>query len=344
MYSPTEQFADFNKVNVTQAAKIASVALENTERLVTLNMNAVKLVLATGVEGVNAVASVKDVQDLLTLRAKYAETGVETATAYTRSLYEISSQAQAQFTALAGGSLVELYEGHRGVGREGHQERPGRLGNRRQRVQVDVRRSTAAFDQIQKATKQVVSFADASVRAASANAPAREVGVEGSQGCLRSAESTGRRRTDRRLKVLRNTCIFLLLLRDTAWPRRANLRGIFLCRSPVSRAIRPCRPGAPPRRASAHRRPEARELRRVEILDRRLDRCHRAHESRVGSGRARRVAQLDHDGLGRACRRKQRGPLKERRVEAGLEQRRERPAARRAACRPTLPGCAPCRP
>ena len=90
MYSATEQFADFNKVNVTQAAKIAAVALENTERLVTLNMNAVKLVLATGVEGVNAVASVKDVQDLLTLRAKYAETGVETATAYTRSLYEIS--------------------------------------------------------------------------------------------------------------------------------------------------------------------------------------------------------------------------------------------------------------
>jgi len=30
--------------------------------------------------------------------------------------------------------------------------------------------STAAFDQFQKATKQVVSFADASVRAASANA------------------------------------------------------------------------------------------------------------------------------------------------------------------------------
>jgi phasin family protein len=101
MYSATEQFADFSKSNVTQASKIASLAIENAEKLLTLNMNAAKMVLATGVEGAKAAASVKDVQDLLVLRTKYAETGVETATAYTRSLYEISSQAQAQFSALA---------------------------------------------------------------------------------------------------------------------------------------------------------------------------------------------------------------------------------------------------
>ena len=87
MYSATEQFADFNKANVAQATKLAALAMENAEKLVNLNMNAAKIVLAKGVEGAAAAASVKDVQDLMALRAKYAESGVETATAYTRSLY-----------------------------------------------------------------------------------------------------------------------------------------------------------------------------------------------------------------------------------------------------------------
>jgi phasin family protein len=170
MYSATEQFADFSKVNVAQAAKIASVALENTERLVTLNMNAVKLVLATGVEGANAVAAVKDVQDLLTLRAKYAETGVETATAYTRSLYEISSQAQAQFTALAEEVWSNYTKDTAAWVEKATKNAPAGSETAVNAFKSTLAASTAAFDQIQKATKQVVSFADASVRAASANA------------------------------------------------------------------------------------------------------------------------------------------------------------------------------
>ena len=140
MYSPTEQITDFNKANVAQATRLATLAMENAEKLVNLNLNAAKIVLAKGAESAAAAASVKDVQDLMALRAKYAESGVEAATAYTRSLYEISSQAQAQFTALA----EEAWSAYT--------------------------KDTAAFDQFQKATKQVVSLADASVRAASANA------------------------------------------------------------------------------------------------------------------------------------------------------------------------------
>ena len=101
IYTATEQFADFSKANVAQAQRIAALAIENAEKFLRLNLNAAKVVLANGAEGAAAVASVKDVQDLMALRAKYAETGVQTATAYTKGLYELSSEAQAQFTALA---------------------------------------------------------------------------------------------------------------------------------------------------------------------------------------------------------------------------------------------------
>ena len=170
MYSATEQFADFSKSNVTQASKIASLAIENAEKLMTLNMNAAKVVLAKGVEGATAAAAVKDVQDLLALRAKYAETGVETATAYTRSLYEISSQAQAQFSALAEEVWSAYTKDTAAWVEKASKSAPAGSEPAVNAFKSTFAASTAAFDQFQKATKQVVSLADASVRAASANA------------------------------------------------------------------------------------------------------------------------------------------------------------------------------
>ena len=43
----------------------------------------------------------KDVQEFFTLRARLAEAGVQTALGYSRGIYEIASEAQADFSALA---------------------------------------------------------------------------------------------------------------------------------------------------------------------------------------------------------------------------------------------------
>ena len=79
MYNPTEQITEFNKANVASAIKLASISIEKAEKLVSLNLNAAKLALAQGVEGAQAAASVKDVQELMALRAKIAELGVQSA-------------------------------------------------------------------------------------------------------------------------------------------------------------------------------------------------------------------------------------------------------------------------
>ena len=76
MYNATEQFAEFNKVNVANATKLAALSIENAEKLFKLNLTAAKAAFAQGVEGAQAAASVKDVQELIALRTKYAESGV----------------------------------------------------------------------------------------------------------------------------------------------------------------------------------------------------------------------------------------------------------------------------
>ena len=92
MYNPQEQFAEFSKTNVAQATKFAALSLESAEKLVKFNLGATKAVFAQTVEGAQAAASVKDVQDLLTLRTKFAEAQVQTATGYARNLYELATE------------------------------------------------------------------------------------------------------------------------------------------------------------------------------------------------------------------------------------------------------------
>ena len=170
IYTATEQFADFSKANVAQAQKIAAIALENAEKFVKLNMNAAKVVLANGVESASAVASVKDVQDLMALRTKFAQSGVETATAYTRSLYEISSEAQAQFTALAEEAWSTYTKDAAAWVEKASKSAPAGSESAVNAFKSTIAATTAAFDQFQKASKQVVNLADANVRRAAATA------------------------------------------------------------------------------------------------------------------------------------------------------------------------------
>ena len=169
MYNAS-QFAEFNKANVAQATKLAAIALDNAEKVMTLNLNATKLAFAQGVEGASAVAAVKDVQDLIALPTKYAETGVQSVVGYSRSLYELSSAAQAQFSALAEEALAAYTKGLASWVEKASQSAPAGSEVAINAMKSTVAATSAAFDQFQKASKQVVSFADASVRAAADNA------------------------------------------------------------------------------------------------------------------------------------------------------------------------------
>jgi len=170
MYNATEQFAAFNQANVSNAIKLASLSIENAEKLVQLNINAAKLAIAQAVEGAQAAASVKDVQELVALRAKLAEVGVQSATGYSRTLYELSSEAQAGYSALAEQSWADYTKGVAAWVEKASQSAPAGSDVAVNALKSTFAASTAAFDQFQKATRQVVDLADASVRAAAANA------------------------------------------------------------------------------------------------------------------------------------------------------------------------------
>ena len=166
MYNPTEQITEFNKANVASAMKLASIGIEKAEKLVSLNLNAAKLALAQGVEGAQAAASVKDVQELMALRAKIAELGVQSAMGYSRTLYELSTEASSEFSAFAEQAWSNYTKNVAAFVEKASAAAPAGSDFGLNAFRSTIAASTAAFDQFQKATKQVVSLADASVRAA----------------------------------------------------------------------------------------------------------------------------------------------------------------------------------
>ncbi|MGE5668008.1 MAG: phasin family protein [Betaproteobacteria bacterium] len=170
MYNATEQFTALNQAGVSSAVKLASLSIENTEKLVQLNINAVKRAMAQAIESAQAAASVKDVQELFALRTKLAEAGVENATGYSRTLYELSSEAQAGLSALAEESWASYQKGVASWVEKASKSAPAGSDAAVNAFKSTFAASTAAFDQFQKATKQVVELADASVRAAAATA------------------------------------------------------------------------------------------------------------------------------------------------------------------------------
>ena len=170
MYNATEQFVELNKANVAQASKLAAIALENAEKLFRLNLTAAKSVLAQSIENAQATASVKDVQELFGLRARFAESGVQTALAYSRTLYELTSEAQAEYSAVSEETWANYSKGVATWVDKAAKSAPAGSDAAVDAFKSTFAATTAAFDQFQKATKQVVNLADASVRAAAASA------------------------------------------------------------------------------------------------------------------------------------------------------------------------------
>jgi phasin family protein len=169
MYNATEQFAEFNKVNVANATKLAALSIENAEKLFQLNLSAAKIAFATGVQNAQAAASVKDAQELIALRTKFAEAGVQGAMGYSRTLYELTSEAQAEYTALAEAAFAMYTKSVAAFVDKASKSAPAGSDAAINAFKSTFAAGTAAFDQFQKASKQVVSLADANLRAVATN-------------------------------------------------------------------------------------------------------------------------------------------------------------------------------
>ncbi|OGA25913.1 MAG: hypothetical protein A3I02_01160 [Betaproteobacteria bacterium RIFCSPLOWO2_02_FULL_67_26] len=100
MYQTPEQLVAFNKANLEAAMKFAGVALNGAERILDLQLKAAKTAFADSVENAKTIAAVKDLQQLAALKESLAQPSIDKATAYAKSVYDVTTATQAEMSKL----------------------------------------------------------------------------------------------------------------------------------------------------------------------------------------------------------------------------------------------------
>jgi len=111
MFAIPEQFSNATKANfeaqIAALTELTNKTFESVEKIVDLNINAVKSSLEESTATAKQLLAAKDPQEFFSLSAAQAQPNAEKVIAYGRHLASIASSAQAEFTKAAESQIAE---------------------------------------------------------------------------------------------------------------------------------------------------------------------------------------------------------------------------------------------
>jgi phasin family protein len=159
-------FAEISRSSVEAAARLTRISLDSVERTLTIQLEYTKGALAQATLTARAVSQAQDVEQLLKVRSRLAENAVENFVGYSRSLYEVASDAQSELSKLAEERLATYQNAVIEAVDQASKTAPGSGDVAVAAVKSSMAAATAAFDSLNKAARQVASYADAGVKVA----------------------------------------------------------------------------------------------------------------------------------------------------------------------------------
>ncbi len=163
-----EQFSAWNKANVDGALDFARLSLHTTERLLALNLEASRAVLADVTKSAQGFEA-KDFQDVGALRNRVAEAGWNKVSAYSKAAYDVLSNAQAEMAAAWEQRVAEFHHQSAAAIEKAAKSAPAGTEPFIALLKSGLAASASAFDTATKATRQFTNYAESSMKAAAAN-------------------------------------------------------------------------------------------------------------------------------------------------------------------------------
>lgn len=163
----TDTFSELGRVTLDTAARAARISMDGAERAIAVQLEYAKGAFSQAAITARAVSQVKDVQELFALRARLAENAVENMMGYSRSLYEVASEAQTEYARLAEERVAKLQQAVSETVEQAARAAPAGGDVAAAAIKSQLAAATAAFDSFAKAARHVTSYADAGVKAAS---------------------------------------------------------------------------------------------------------------------------------------------------------------------------------
>lgn len=148
----TEQFSELHRKNMEAAMKLAQMSIENSQRIIALQVEAAKKLFKESTESAKALSSIKDPQDAVALRTQYTKATAEMMMETARQIAEIGNASRTEFShmmteQLASGSkdMMETFQSF-------FSTLPGQNNNVMETMQKAMATANNAFEQIAKAS------------------------------------------------------------------------------------------------------------------------------------------------------------------------------------------------
>jgi phasin family protein len=170
MNATPEQFAAANKINVDALFTIAHAQFAAFERLAALNFNTTKAVFQDSVKQAKALLSAKDAQEFANLAAASVQPALEKAIAYSRNVYEVATQTQAEITKLAEIQAADLNKNVVGFMDKVTKNAPAGSDVAVAAVKSAMAAANSAYDSFSKVVKQATELAETNIAAVTATA------------------------------------------------------------------------------------------------------------------------------------------------------------------------------
>ena len=160
-----DQFLASQKANLETLNGLTNKAFEGVEKLVELNLQATKAALTESQSHAQALLSVRDVQELLTLQAGMLQPLAEKTAAYSRHLYDIASGTSSEFSKAVEAKVAESQAQFASLVDSATKNAPAGSDTAVAMMKSAVAAANNAFESVQKAVKQASDVAEANFQA-----------------------------------------------------------------------------------------------------------------------------------------------------------------------------------
>lgn len=160
-----EQILAAHKANVETLFGLTAKAFEGVEKLVELNLSAAKAALNESSNSTQAVLSVKDAQELVTMQANLFQPLAEKTAAYSRHLYDIASGTSSEFTKAMELQSAAAQKQFATLIDTAAQNAPAGSEQAVAMMKGAVTTANTAFESVQKAVKQATEMAESNLTA-----------------------------------------------------------------------------------------------------------------------------------------------------------------------------------
>ncbi len=170
MYVTPEQIQAAGKTQADTILSIAATQFAAFEKLANLQASAFKTAFEDSLSNTRALMGAKDVQEFVSLQSTFAQPAIEKAIAFSKSVYEVTAQSNAEMSKVAETRASEWNENLVTMLDKAAKNAPAGSDVAVTAVKQMIAAANSAYDNLNKVAKQATEIAEANVAAATETA------------------------------------------------------------------------------------------------------------------------------------------------------------------------------